>query len=101
MPEILTKYPEIVIKILQDEGIKCSRGEQQKILVTCPKDHFCSLKTGELCIYGVEQFSQMTQIKKEDLFPSEQIGKSTIGYFLCFFGGILVGFLFFRKRKHL
>lgn len=31
MPEILTKHPDIVIKLLQEHGIKCSKGEQQKI----------------------------------------------------------------------
>lgn len=62
MPELLTKYPEIVIKILSDANAKCGKGAPQTILTTCPKDQFCALPTGELCIYGTKDASQMTQL---------------------------------------
>lgn len=66
MPELLTKYPGTVLKILKDANIKCGTGASQNILVSCPKDDFCSLPTGELCIYGTNNISQMTQIHSAD-----------------------------------
>lgn len=62
MPELLTKYPEIVIKIFSDAHAKCGKGTPQTILTTCPKDQFCAFPTGELCIYGTKNVSQMTQL---------------------------------------
>lgn len=67
MPEMLTKHPEIALNILKEANIKCGVGEKQKILTSCPKDKFCSLPTGELCIYGTKDISQMTQISAQDL----------------------------------
>jgi len=62
MPEVVTKYPAVLIKELKDAGGICGEGYQQKILTTCPKDKFCRLPTGEICIYDYHDLSTMTQI---------------------------------------
>ena len=43
------------------------RGRNQKILTQCPHERFCALSTGELCIYGIEEIPQMTQISSNEL----------------------------------
>ena len=68
MPELVTKYPELALKELKDANVPCGTGASQKILVTCPKDRFCALPTGELCIYGIKEVPRMTQITSLDLF---------------------------------
>lgn len=67
MPEIITKYPDIALKILKDANIQCGAGKPQQILTWCPKDRFCALPTGEICIYGVKEVPQMMQIHSFDL----------------------------------
>ena len=52
MPEQLTKYPDVTIEVLQSAGAVCGQGVEQKILKQCPKESFCSLPGGEVCIYG-------------------------------------------------
>lgn len=102
MPEILTKHPEIVIELLQKEGIKCSRGAEQKILTKCPAESFCTLKAGELCVYGVDQFQQMTQIKPEDLgLQATTTLNAGISNGTAFVAGFLACLLLFRLIKKL
>lgn len=98
MPELLTKYPEVVIDILKKNGAKCNEGKPQKILTSCPSDKFCSLKTGELCVYGIKDAANMTQIDPVDLYFS--------GWFfimctlLIFISGMLAAYcLFFLNRQ--
>lgn len=67
MPEQITKYPDVTLKVLQDAGAVCGKGAAQKILTQCPKERFCALPTGEMCIYGIDQIPQMTQIKTQEL----------------------------------
>jgi len=68
MPEVLTKHPKIVKKILNESGAaQCGVGARQKILKECPKENFCALKTGELCVYGLDEVETMTQFGKEDI----------------------------------
>lgn len=67
MPEVLTKYPDVVKKVLESAGAKCGEGLPQKILKECPKDAFCALPGGEQCVYGVAQVGKMTQIEESDL----------------------------------
>ena len=72
MPEILTRYPGIVTKILNDTGVaKCGRkGANKKILKLCPNKSFCSLPTGELCVYDYKNVGKMTQLTvKEIVMP--------------------------------
>jgi hypothetical protein len=92
MPEIITKYPEIVIQILKVVG-KCGFGVKQQILTTCPPERFCSLPTGEICVYGLEDIPKMTQISTSDL--AKVVSASTPEFstlnVVIFFIGLVVG----------
>jgi hypothetical protein len=67
VPEQITKYPEITLQILKGAGARCGEGVEQKILTKCPPKKFCALPTGELCVYGIEEIPQMTQLSTRDL----------------------------------
>lgn len=62
MPELISKYPEITLQILNEAGARCGEGVEQKILTKCPPSQFCALPTGEVCVYGLDGIPQMTQI---------------------------------------
>ena len=67
MPEQITKYPEVTLKVLQGAGARCGEGVKQQILTQCPRERFCALPTGEMCVYGIEEIPQMTQITPQEL----------------------------------
>jgi hypothetical protein len=67
MPEQLTKHPEVTIQVLQGAGARCGPGVAKKILTKCPSERFCSFASGEMCVYGLDQLPQMTQITRQDL----------------------------------
>ena len=67
MPEQISKYPEVTLKILKEAGGLCAEGAPQKILTACPPERFCSLPTGEVCIYGITDILNMTQITPQEL----------------------------------
>lgn len=91
MPEMLTKHPETALKILKDANIKCGTGEKQQILTWCPKENFCSLPTGEICVYGVKDMQHMMQIHALDLFFLPGIMLPFIAFLIMIFllGAIL------------
>ncbi|KTD10767.1 hypothetical protein Lgra_1733 [Legionella gratiana] len=98
MPEIVTKHPEIVFKMLKEANVKCGTGENQTILKACPSDKFCSLPTGELCIYGIKDVSQMTQINVFELFRGANTLIPLMGLFIMIFVlGILTGIKISKK----
>lgn len=106
MPEVLTKFPEIVLQILKQAGIECGTGATQKILAQCPPERFCSLPSGEICVYGIEDISKMTQISATELvqsvgnvsvIPDLNILGLTFGIGL-FMGGLVVYFIT-KSRK--
>jgi hypothetical protein len=66
MPEQLTKHPEVTLQVLRSAGAQCGEGAPQAILTRCPADRFCKLPGGEVCVYGLAQASQMTQISAAD-----------------------------------
>lgn len=100
MPEIVTKYPEIVLKLLKEANIKCDTGEKQKILTTCSPDKFCSLPTGELCIYGIKDVSKMTQMNVFELFRGPDTLIPLTGLFtMIFLLGILTGIKIRKNSK--
>ena len=74
MPEVITKYPESLLRTLKNAGMKCGTGEKQQILTTCPKDNFCTIPTGEICVYDIKNIREMTQINTLDLH--EAIGNT-------------------------
>ena len=51
----------------RESGAVCGQGPQQKILKQCPRDRFCSLRTGEICVFGISDIPKMTQITSEEL----------------------------------
>jgi hypothetical protein len=67
MPEQISKYPDVTLKVLKGAGAACDQGAPQRILTKCPPNRFCSLPTGELCIYGIPEIPQMTQITPKEL----------------------------------
>lgn len=67
MPEQISKYPEVTLKVLKGSGAVCGEGAPQKILTQCPAERFCSLQTGEICVYGINDIPQMTQIAPREL----------------------------------
>ena len=68
MPEIITKYPEVVMQVLKGSGAKCGIGEKQQILIHCPPKQFCSFPQGEICVYGLQDTAHMQQISSTELF---------------------------------
>jgi hypothetical protein len=73
MPEQLTKHPEITLQVLRSAGAACSEGVKPEILVHCPVARFCKLPGGEICIYGLAEAPQMTQITRTD-WRAMQVG---------------------------
>jgi len=67
MPEQITKYPDVTLQVLREAGAVCGGGAPQKILKQCPAERFCSLPTGEMCIYGIKDIPRMTQIAPAEL----------------------------------
>ena len=66
MPEQLTKHPDVTLQVLRSGGAKCGVGEAQEILTRCPAERFCKLAGGELCVYGLPDAPQMTQLTAAD-----------------------------------
>jgi len=74
MPEVVTKHPDVVKQVLESAGARCGRGEPQKILTKCPPAQFCALPGGEVCIFGIDGISQMTQLTRAELCPARTEG---------------------------
>ncbi|MFS8977367.1 hypothetical protein [Cupriavidus necator] len=66
MPEQLTRHPEVTLQVLRSAGARCGEGVPQQILKTCPRDRFCQLPGGEICVYGLDGAAAMTQITPAD-----------------------------------
>lgn len=67
MPEQISKYPEVTIQVLKGGGARCGPGVEKQILKQCPSERFCAFPSGEICVYGIDQVPQMTQIKTAEL----------------------------------
>ena len=66
MPEQLTKHPEVTLQVLSSGAAQCGTGAPQDILKACPAARFCKLPGGELCVYGLPEAAQMTQLGPSD-----------------------------------
>ncbi len=106
MPELISKYPDIVLQILKEAGVECGTGIKQQILVNCPAEKFCSLPTGELCIYGLNDIPKMTQISGAELTNAAAGARSPfltieviILVFIMFIVGIIIGIFVFKKLR--
>lgn len=67
MPEQISKYPDVTLKVLRESGAICGQGAPQNILKQCPRERFCSLRTGEICVYGINEIPKMTQVTTQEL----------------------------------
>jgi hypothetical protein len=70
MPEVISKHPDITIKVLEGAGAVCGQGAEQRILTKCPQERFCSTPTGEICVYGLNEIPQMTQINPAEIIQT-------------------------------
>jgi hypothetical protein len=98
MPEQLTNHPEITLKVLRSAGAKCGEGAPQTILTQCPTERFCKLPAGELCVFGLTEAPQMTQISAFDwqtvhqaLQAAQRPAEASSGVFLVGGTGVLIG----------
>ena len=111
MPEQISKYPDVTLKILKEAGAVCGEGAPQKILTACPPERFCSLPSGEICIYGIADIPMMTQITEQELarvvWPGEsKTARETgglppfmgVGLGAAFLAGLWMG-RFWRARR--
>ena len=112
MPEQISKYPDVTLEVLKGAGAKCGEGAPQKILTQCPAERFCSLSTGEICVYGINEIPQMTQIKPQELAqvvgPTTQQGAvispiipvvETMALGIVFVAGLVLGRFWQKSRK--
>ena len=67
MPEQISKYPDVTLQVLRESGAVCGQGAPQNILKQCPRDRFCSLRSGEICVFGINEIPKMTQISSQEL----------------------------------
>jgi hypothetical protein len=67
MPEQITKYPDVTLKVLKGAGAVCGEGAPQNILKQCPAARFCALPGGEICVYGIDEIPLMTQIDVHEI----------------------------------
>jgi hypothetical protein len=67
VPEQISKYPDITIQVLREGGAQCGSGVEKKILKACPSERFCAFPSGEICVFGLNQVEQMTQIRPHEL----------------------------------
>ncbi len=60
MPEIWTKHPDLVKRILEEAGFRCNI-EEKRILVNCATERFCAFESskiyGEICIHDFPRFA--------------------------------------------
>ena len=107
MPEVLTKYPDVTLKVLKGAGIQCSTDSEPQILTACPPEKFCQLSTGEMCVYGLDEVSQMTQIGSAEI--AKTAGSPETSWFnfadifvliLVFLVAVTIGFFLGRKSIH-
>lgn len=105
MPEIVTKYPKVLIQELKDVKGKCGEGVSPQILKSCPVDQFCSLPTGEICVYDLNELSTMTQVTPSEWseairgFPG-MFSVSNVIILVFLFGiGLIIGSKLNKKEK--
>jgi hypothetical protein len=111
MPEQISKYPDVTLQVLRESGAFCGQGAQQKILKQCPRDRFCSLRTGEICVFGINDIPKITQITSQELaqvvcpqaqktavFSAGISGLESALIFAVFLSGLAVG-KFWQKPR--
>jgi len=111
MPEQISKYPDVTLQVLRESGAVCGQGAPQKILTQCPRDRFCSLRTGEICVFGINEIPKMTQVTTQELakvvcpqahkaavFPAGVSALEAALIFAVFISGLVVGKLWPKRQ---
>lgn len=104
MPEIITQYPDALRYVLKSAGAQCGTGAEQKILTSCPKEKFCTLPRGEICIYTIKDLPHTTQFDVIDFaevtrnVPSMLGGANLILITIIFWLGFYLGMKLMSKR---
>jgi hypothetical protein len=110
MPEQLTKHPEVTLQVLQSAGAVCGAGAPQEILKACPPARFCKLPGGEVCVYGLPEAKQMTQVTAADWaalaapepLPAPPAAEALMPWsslFVALVVGVAVGWIAARRRR--
>jgi MYXO-CTERM domain-containing protein len=103
MPEVISKYPDVTKQVLESAGARCGKGEPQKILTRCPRESFCALPGGEVCVYGLTEVGKMTQIKQGELCPATPTPKGAmfdVGGGLAAPALAVLALWAWRRRRH-
>jgi len=66
MPEQITKYPDVTLKVLKDAGAAAARGPAENSEAV-PGRPFLLVAHGGICIYGMNEIPKMTQITRLEL----------------------------------
>lgn len=105
MPEQITKYPDVTLQVLKGAGARCGEGATQQILKQCPAERFCALPTGEMCIYGVAEIPQMTQVTTAEVAqvvcPPKTLlpGGEPVAAGIALMAGLVLGVSWRRGRR--
>lgn len=106
MPEVISKYPEITFNVLKEAGAHCGPEVQPRILTKCPSERFCSLPTGEICVYGLDEIGKTTQISQQEIMAvmaaklplvKQPFSFGWLEIFLALFVGLVFGIIISKK----
>ncbi|MBI4425955.1 MAG: hypothetical protein HY567_00055 [Candidatus Kerfeldbacteria bacterium] len=96
MPEIITRYPDVTLRVLQDAGAQCGVGTTPKILRHCPPARFCTLPTGEVCVLGINELHRAQQVTVWQLLQQPLLGLPAVALVVLIF---LLGLRLARSRR--
>ena len=97
MPEVLTRYPNIVIDLLKGMGANCGRGPKE-ILVDCPTKNFCTVPNGEMCILGLNDSNKLTHFSANAIEQTGGKNGNNTFWLALLVVIILVVIIYFLKR---
>ncbi len=96
MPEIITRYPDVTLRVLQDAGAQCGAGTTPTILHDCPPQRFCTLPTGEVCVLGINELHRAQQVTVWQLWQQPVLALPTVAIVVLVF---LLGVRLARARR--
>lgn len=101
MPEVVTKHPEKLLKMLDYMNMKCGPAYQAKILTSCPKQQFCMTPNGkaEVCVYHPNDIGQMTQMNSLEFLRTSELFIPCLSIaVMLFIAGMMAGMAINRRR---
>ncbi len=100
MPEIISKYPDLAIKALNEGGGRCGEGIEQHILTKCPIERFCRIKNIEVCVYGINEIHKAQQITPVTLLAQPPLYFALLAMILIgFVAGLYMGWKFTHAKR--